>query len=123
MGAYSKIVWHHFNQPKNVGLVEVPDAEGHSGGHLGGRFLHLSARVQEDMILELKFRTYGCAPAIASGSVLTEALKGRTLMEASQWDKTKLVDALGGLPEDKLHCAELAIDALKDLLHNLKKTL
>ncbi len=116
MGAYSKIVWEHFNEPRNVGQVVDADLEGHAGGRRGGPFMHFSARVRTEIIEEIRFQTYGCAPAIAAGSVLTAALKGKALQDAWFWDEEKLLEELGGLPDDKRHCARLAIDALRDLI-------
>jgi nitrogen fixation protein NifU and related proteins len=121
MGAYSKIVWQHFNQPKNVGLIEAPDVFGRVGSPYGGPFMVFSAKIEDKTITEIKFQTYGCAPAIAAGSFLTEFVSGKTVQEAAEWTVEKLVGELGGLPQDKVHCAVLAIGALQVLLQNAAK--
>jgi len=116
LGAYSQTVRVHFNEPRNVGRVEPPDAEGFAGGRRSGPFMCFTARVREGVLEEVRFQTFGCAPAIAAGSLLTEMVTGKTLTEAAAWDVLRLVEALGGLPDDKRHCAELAIEALRKLV-------
>jgi nitrogen fixation NifU-like protein len=115
MAQYSHIIRAHFNAPRNVGYIEEPDMEGFAGGVRAGPFMRFSVRLHGDTIQEIKFQTFGCAPAIAAGSFLTEALVGKTLFDAKAWTVPTLVDALGGLPADKLHCATLAVAALQSL--------
>lgn len=115
MGSYSQTIRVHFNDPKNVGCLENPDLEGFAGGRRAGPFLRFTARLQNGRIEEIQFQTFGCAPAIAAGSFLTEAVRGKTVAEAKEWTVPKLLEALGGLPDDKLHCATLAIEALQGL--------
>ena len=119
MTAYSDIVWRYFNTPKNVGRIEVPDGEGIAGSPHGGPFMVLTALLAGHMIKELKFETFGCVPAIAAGSFITDAVQGTCLEEARQWTVEKLIASLGGLPEEKHHCAEIAIQALHDLVEKL----
>ncbi len=121
MGAYSKVVWEHFHEPKNVGRLENPDAEGFAGGRRAGPFMRFTARLNGNVVGEIKFQTYGCAPAIAAGSFLSEAIRGKTIDEARTWDLKGLLEGLGGLPEDKRHCAELAMAALENLLVELSR--
>jgi NifU-like protein involved in Fe-S cluster formation len=115
MGIYSETVWLHFNNPRNVGCLEAPCVEGFAGGERSGPFTRFTARLRGEVIEEVRFQTYGCAPAIAACSLLSEAVCGKTLTAAQEWDVPKLLTALGGLPEDKRHCAELAIEALGKL--------
>jgi nitrogen fixation NifU-like protein len=121
LAGYSDTILAHFNDPRNVGRVEPPDAEGFAGGRRSGPFVCLTARVRDGVLEEVRFQTFGCAPAIAAGSLLTELITGKTLTEAAAWDVSRLVEALGGLPDDKLHCAELAIEALRELIASAAK--
>ena len=118
---YSKTVWSHFNEPKNVGRIKSPDAEGKAGSLRGGMFMLFTAKLKGEVIKEVKFQTYGCAPAIAAGSYLTEAIQGKTISEAALWNEERLIEGLGGLPPEKLHCASLAIEALNDLTRQLSE--
>jgi NifU-like protein involved in Fe-S cluster formation len=119
MSTYSQAVWQNFHEPKNVGRLENPDGEGFAGRRRAGPFFRLTARLEGDRLSEVRFQTYGCAPAIAAGSVLSEAIRGKTLGEAGTWNLERLLAALGGLPDDKMHCAELAMEALRGLVAEL----
>lgn len=123
MSTYSTTVWFHFREPKNVGRLENPDGEGFAGGRRAGPFMSFTARLKGDVLEEVRFQTYGCAPAIAAGSYLSEEIRGKGVQDAAQWDVPRLLEALGGLPDDKLHCATLAIAALKDLTGRLSEKL
>jgi len=113
---YSPIVTDHFVNPRNAGTIESPDAEGHAGSPDAGEFVVLQLRLANDTITEACFQTFGCGPAIAACSVLTEWVKGKRLKEARTLSPEVLVEMLGGLPEDKFFCAGLAIEALRDAL-------
>ena len=121
MATYSRTIWLHFNAPKNVGEVEAPDAEGFAGGRRAGPFFHFTVRLNGGVISEVRFQTFGCAPANAAGSFLSESIRGKSLEEARSWDVPRLLEALGGLPDDKLHCAELCIEALGNLIETFRK--
>lgn len=122
MAEFSQTVWDHFINPRNVGRVEKFHAEGNAGGRRAGPYLCFTARIKGNILEEVRFQTYGCAPAIAAGSYLTETVQGKTIQEASGWTVERLLHALGGLPEDKHHCAVLAIQALQSLLRGIIKT-
>ena len=83
----------------------------------------LTACLKDGRFADMRFRTFGCAPAIAAGSLLTEALKHTEIDRAKEWTVERLLEALGGLPEDKVHCAQLAIEALKSLLEGIREPL
>ena len=116
MAAYSNAIWEHFKCPLNVGRVEEPTIETRAGGRYTGPFFVLSARIIDDIIEDIKYQTFGCVPAIAAGSILTNAIKGATVQEAKKWSVERLIETCGGLPQDKHYCASLAIDALTILI-------
>lgn len=116
--AYSPVVTEHFLNPRNVGTMESPDAVGEAGNPSGGEFVVLHLRVCDGQVEEARFQTFGCGPAIAACSVLTEWVKGKSADEAGNLTPEKLIDMLGGLPEDKFFCAQLAVSALKQALRN-----
>lgn len=112
---YSKTVMDHFNNPRNAGRPQRFDARGVAGNPEGGPFMIMYLTLSEGgtSIKEARFETYGCGPAIAAGSVLTEMVKGVPPFEAAAIGASSLLEALGGLPLGKRHCAELAIGALR----------
>jgi nitrogen fixation protein NifU and related proteins len=122
MGKYSDILMDHFTAPRNCGALELPDVTGHAGAPGRGPFLILYLRVQEDQVLAAKFQTYGCGPTIACGSVLTEMVIGRTVNQCLELTAQNLIDALEGVPPDKLHSPALAIAALRDALKQYAPT-
>jgi nitrogen fixation NifU-like protein len=113
---FSQTVMEHFLGPRNVGELAHPSGEGWAGSPEAGRYMCLQVHLQGDSILEARYRTYGCAPAIAAGSLLTEWLRGRTVPEARALSAAELVAMLGGLPPERLFCADLALEALHDAL-------
>ena len=110
---YNPTVIDHFKNPRNVGSLPDPDAKGYAENSVCGDVMTLYMRVTGSRIVEAKFKTFGCAAAIAASSALTEMLKGLTLDEALKISKTDVSDALGGLPSTKIHCSVLAEDAVK----------
>jgi nitrogen fixation NifU-like protein len=110
---YNPTVIDHFKNPRNVGSLPDPDAKGYAENSVCGDVMTLYMRVTESRIVEAKFKTFGCAAAIAASSALTEMLKGLTLDEALKISKTDVSDALGGLPSTKIHCSVLAEDAVR----------
>jgi len=102
--------------PRNGGVMDNPDLIGHVGAPGRGAFMILFLRVQDDRIAAAKYHTVGCGPTIAAGSVLTELIVGRTIAKCRELTTEHLIEALDGVPPDKLHCPALAIAALQDAL-------
>ena len=109
---YSPIILDHFERPRNVGLVDNADAVGRAGNPACGDELELSFRIRDGRIEQAMFRASGCGAAIASSSMTTELLSGKTLDEAASLTNIQVADALGGLPPMKIHCSVLAEDAV-----------
>lgn len=122
MGKYSDILMDHFTSPRNAGPLESPDAVGHAGAPGRGPFLILYLRVRADRIAAARFQTYGCGPTIACGSMLTEIITGRPVVECLEVTTETLIHALDGVPADKLHSPALAIAALRDALKSYSPT-
>jgi nitrogen fixation NifU-like protein len=114
---YSEEVMEHFMHPRNVG--EIPDADGvgEVGNPACGDLMWIYIKVAKDKIKDIKFKTLGCAAAIATSSKVTELAKGMTLDEAIKLSNKEIVDSLGGLPKPKVHCSLLAVDALKEAVY------
>jgi nitrogen fixation NifU-like protein len=114
---YSDEVMEHFMHPRNVG--EIPDADGvgEVGNPTCGDLMWIYIKVSKDKIKDIKFKTLGCAAAIATSSKVTELAKGMTLDEAIKLSNKEIVDSLGGLPKPKVHCSLLAVDALKEAIY------
>lgn len=111
---YGEKVMEHFNNPRNVGDMENPDGVGEIGNVRCGDITRVFVKVNDQGIIEdIKFRTFGCGAAIASSSMLTEMVKGKHVDEALKVTDIDVADKLGGLPEQKLHCSNLAADALR----------
>ncbi len=115
---YTKTTLKHFTNPKNYGKLENPDGVGKVGNVVCGDVMWLYIKVKKDKITDIKFETFGCVAAIATSSEITELAKGKTLAEALQLGKNDIIDALGGLPEVKIHCSVLAIDALAEAIYD-----
>lgn len=120
---YSKEVLQHFNKPHNYGKMKNPDGVGEVGNIVCGDLMRLYIKVAKDkkgqeIIKDIKFETYGCLAAIASSSMLTDLVKGKTISEALDFDRKEIVEKLGGLPPVKIHCSVLAGDALIEAIHD-----
>jgi nitrogen fixation NifU-like protein len=122
---YTEKVMEHFRNPRNVG--EIPDADGVGtvGNPICGDLMTVYIKVKDNTIMDVKFKTFGCAAAIATSSMITELAKGRNLQDALKITRGDVADSLGGLPPIKMHCSNLAADALhaaiKNYLYNVEK--
>lgn len=110
---YSEKVMDHFRNPRNMGEMENPDGIGKVGNPMCGDIMELYIRVENDIITDAKFMTFGCGAAIATSSMVTELVKGKSLEEALKISNATVAEALDGLPPVKMHCSVLAEDALK----------
>lgn len=117
---YSERLIQEFRNPQNVGEIDAPDGFATHNSEACGDYLELYLRIEGGKILDAKFKTFGCAAAIASSSVLTRMVIGRTLEEAEKITKEDVIQALDGMPEPKVHCSLLAVDALRKALENYR---
>ncbi|MGM0379467.1 MAG: Fe-S cluster assembly scaffold protein NifU [Bacillota bacterium] len=115
---YSEKVMDHFQNPRNVGALENADASGEVGNVQCGDIMKIYIKVEDDVITDITFETFGCGSAIASSSITTEMVKGKTIKEALELSNREVVEELGGLPNSKVHCSVLAEDALKVAIYN-----
>jgi nitrogen fixation NifU-like protein len=113
---YSEKVMDHFKNPRNVGSVENPDGVGQVGNPVCGDIMRLEIKVENGRIADAKFKTFGCGAAIATSSMVTELVKGKTLEEALEISNKAVAEALDGLPPVKMHCSNLAADALHNAI-------
>ncbi|MGB4338567.1 MAG: Fe-S cluster assembly scaffold protein NifU [Bacillota bacterium] len=109
---YTDKVMDHFMNPRNVGDIENPDGVGQVGNPRCGDIMRMAISVKDGVISDIKFKTFGCGAAIATSSMVTEMVKGKTLKEALAITNKAVAEALGGLPPVKMHCSNLAADAL-----------
>jgi nitrogen fixation NifU-like protein len=109
---YSDKVLEHFNNPRNMGEIPNPDAIGKVGNPVCGDLIWIYIKVKNDIITDVKFKTFGCAAAIATSSMITELAKGKTLKEALKLTRQDVAEHLQGLPPIKMHCSNLASDGL-----------
>ena len=118
---YSKKVLDHFKNPRNMG--EIPDADGIGtvGNPVCGDMMNIYIKVEDNRIVDIKFKTFGCGAAIATSSMTTELAKGKTLDEAMKLTRTNVADSLGGLPPVKMHCSNLAADGLHEAIKDYRK--
>ena len=110
---YSPLVMEHFTNPRNVGEIENADGVGEVGNAKCGDIMKIYLKIENDIITDVKFKTFGCASAIATSSIATELIKGKPLSEALELTNRAVVEALGGLPAVKIHCSVLAEEAVK----------
>ena len=120
-GPYNPIVMDHFTHPRNMGEMDDPDGVGEATNPVCGDTLRLFIKVSDNRIVDVKFLTFGCGAAIASSSITTEMIKGKTLDEVLGISDQDVVDALGGLPPAKLHCSILAEKALNAAVSDYRK--
>ncbi len=117
---YNETVRDHFLHPRNQGKIENPDGIGTVGNPRCGDVMQITIKVGNDIIKDIKFETFGCAAAISSSSMLTELAKNKTLDEAKNITNQEVANSLGGLPIVKMHCSNLAADALAKAIDNYK---
>ena len=113
MALYSEKVMDHFRHPRNVGVIENASGVGEVGNAKCGDIMTMYLQIENDIITDVKFETFGCGSAIASSSMATEMIKGKSIEDALALTNREVVDALGGLPAHKLHCSVLAEEAVK----------
>ena len=115
---YNEKVMDVFKNPKNVGEIENPDGIGTVGNASCGDIMQISLKIENNIIVDAKFKTFGCAAAIATSSTATEMIKGMTIEEALKVTNKRVVEVLGGLPSQKLHCSVLAEEAIKKAIED-----
>lgn len=113
---YSEKVMDHFEHPRNVGEIENADGIGEVGNPTCGDIMRMYLKIDGDIITDVKFKTFGCGSAIASSSMATELIKGKSIKEALELSNKAVVEALDGLPARKIHCSVLAEEAIKSAL-------
>ena len=121
MEEYSQKVMDHFMNPRNVGIIEDADAIGEVGNSRCGDIMKMYLKIKDNVIEDVKFQTFGCGAAVATSSMVTELVKGKTLEEALKVTKMDVADALGGLPPIKMHCSNLAEEAIKLAIEDYRK--
>ena len=118
---YTKKTLSHFLKPKNIGSLKSPDGYAQVGNMTCGDQLDFFLKVKDDKIVDVKFLSFGCASNIATASILTEKVKGMTITQAKKYSWKKIVDDLGGLPSQKVHCSVMAIQGLKKAIEDYEK--
>ena len=116
MALYSEIVMDHFTHPRNVGVIEDADGVGEVGNAKCGDIMKIYLKIENEIIEDVKFETFGCGSAIASSSMATEMIKGKSIHDALALTNKAVAEALDGLPAHKLHCSVLAEEAIKNAL-------
>ena len=116
MPRYGEILMEHFSHPRNVGRLDDPDAVGMAGHRRRPPFMVMHFRLRDGVVAEVRYQTFGCVPAIAAGSALTEMIAGRRIDECLALGEKDVDEALGGLPPERAYCAGLAISAMRDAL-------
>lgn len=118
---YSDKVMEHFMNPRNVGEIENADAVGQVGNPKCGDIMKMYLKIEDEVIVDVKFKTFGCGSAIATSSMATEMIKGKTIKEALALTNRAVADALDGLPAVKMHCSVLAEQAVKSAIYDFAK--
>ena len=118
---YSEKVMEHFRNPRNVGEILDADGVGTVGNPVCGDMMAIYIKVKDNRIADIKFKTFGCGAAVATSSMITELAKGKTLEEAMKITRSDVADSLGGLPPVKMHCSNLAADALHEAIKDYQK--
>lgn len=118
---YSDKVMDHFSNPRNVGEIEDASGVGEVGNAKCGDIMKMYIKVEDNIITDVKFKTFGCGAAIATSSIATEMIVGKTLEEAEKISNRAVVEALDGLPHEKVHCSVLAEEAIKAAIDDYKK--
>jgi len=118
MEDYSEKVLEHLREPRNVGELEGANGVGHVGNKACGDIMELYIKVEDEIIIDAKFKTFGCGAAIATSSMVTEMVKGKTVKEALEISNKAVAEALDGLPPIKMHCSVLAEQALKSAIED-----
>ena len=113
MALYSEKVMEHFRNPRNVGVIENADGVGEVGNAKCGDIMKIYLKIENDIVTDVKFETFGCGSAIASSSMATEMIRGRSIEEALELTNQAVTEALGGLPAHKVHCSVLAEEAVR----------
>ncbi len=120
-GSYGQVVMEHLKHPRNMGEMESPDGVGEAQNPACGDTMRLFIKVEKDHIVDAKFLTFGCGAAIASSSITTEMIKGRTIEEALMISDAVIAGAMGGLPPTKVHCSVLAKQAIHAAVLDYRK--
>ncbi len=118
MALYSEKVMDHFRNPRNVGVIEDANAVGEVGNAKCGDIMKMYLKIEDGIIEDVKFETFGCGSAIASSSMATEMIKGKPVEEAAKLSNKAVAEALDGLPDYKMHCSVLAEEAIKSALED-----
>jgi len=118
---YSEKVMEHFKNPRNVGEIQDADGVGTVGNPVCGDLMTIYIKVKDNRLVDIKFKTFGCGSAIATSSMITELAKGKTLEEGLEITRANVADELGGLPPVKMHCSNLAADALHAAIEDYYK--
>ncbi|NMD38030.1 MAG: Fe-S cluster assembly scaffold protein NifU [Christensenellaceae bacterium] len=119
---YSEKVFDHFRFPRNMGEIADADAIGEVGNAKCGDIMRIYLKIDNEVITDIKFQTFGCGSAIAASSMATEMVKGKRLDEALQVTNKAVVEALDGLPKNKVHCSVLVEEAIKEAINNYRKS-
>lgn len=118
MALYNDVVMDHFLNPKNVGELENPDGSGVYGSPVCGDMMQIQIKVEDEVITDARFKTFGCGSAIASSSMATSMIIGKSIEDALKITNAEIIDALGGLPPVKVHCSVLADKAIKNAIYD-----
>ena len=117
---YSEKVMDHFSNPRNVGEIENADGVGEVGNPTCGDMMNIYIKVEDNILTDVKFKTFGCGAAIATSSMITEMAVGKTLEEALEITRNDVAEELGGLPQVKMHCSNLAADGLRAAIEDYR---